>query len=98
MKNLKSLTLVRHLSREKSTLRKTALWQLHKGMSLFSFLLVLPVGFGSLPVVIKSKLWTFKDLKATMGPFAGWDMPMIYKGVSIPESVKVSSELKPNSL
>ena len=56
MKNLKSLTLVRHLSREKSTLRKTALWQLHKGMSLFSFLLVLPVGFGSLPVVIKSKL------------------------------------------
>ena len=34
MKNLKSLTLVRHLSREKSTLRKTALWQLHKGTSL----------------------------------------------------------------
>ena len=39
-----------------------------------------------------------KDLKATMGPFAGWDMPMIYKGVSIPESVKVSSKLKPHSV
>jgi len=58
MKNLKILTSVRYLTREKSTLRKTALWQLHK------------------------------DLKATMGAFAGWDMPMIYKGVSIPDSVK----------
>ena len=29
-----------------------------------------------------------------MGPFAGWDMPMIYKGVSIPDSVKVSLEFK----
>ena len=30
MKNLKILTSVRYLTREKSTLRKTALWQLHK--------------------------------------------------------------------
>ena len=29
-----------------------------------------------------------------MGPFAGWDMPMIYKGVSIPDSVKVSFEYR----
>ena len=90
MKNLKRFTLVRHLSREKSTLRKTALWQLHKGTSLFhlcsSGLSSLTSGTG----IFTDLLWTYKDLKATMGPFAGWDMPMIYKGVSIPDSVKVS--------
>jgi len=38
----------------------------------------------------KTALWQLhKDLQATMGPFAGWDMPMIYKSHSIPESVKV---------
>ena len=38
MKNLKILTSVRYLTREKSTLRKTALWQLHKGtFAIFTF-------------------------------------------------------------
>jgi len=42
----------------------------------------------------KTALWQLhKDLQATMGPFAGWDMPMIYKSHSIPESVKVVTDL-----
>ena len=36
----------------------------------------------------KTALWDLhKSLNATMGGFAGWDMPMIYKGHSIPDSV-----------
>ena len=71
-----------------------AITQRHVTIYPFSdFSYPLPVISKLFPVIFDI-LWLFEDLKATMGPFAGWDMPMIYKGVSIPDSVKVSLEFK----
>lgn len=57
-------------------------------MSLRRIIYVSTRDAGNASQLKRTALWEMhKSLNGTMGPFAGFDMPMIYKGHSIPDSV-----------